>query len=355
VLLVEALESNPERLDLQYSLAVTQLDLGEPEVALPLILDAEKRARAMADESAAALLPQLVLARASALQDLDDAGGAEASFMELLTHEPDNPRARNGLGHLLLAWGEWDRGLTQLDEYLADGADAPEVLDATTSFVDAARRFRNRDLHPRNFLEAHRESYVEFFDHHAERMQSQGWWAEAARMIKDDGGNLVPRIPEGARPYAGIREDLVHPESGQPGLIGEQPMQVALADYEPLAMAPVLVDWPDTVFPFHVSSQCPWNHLKLQVRMSRADAVDELDAVIGDWYRSGFEGAFGSNERGYFHQISPPHQAGPDRVAYHLDCGRADLGAIDDLLKRLDVLHARSPVMQLVLGRGYLR
>ena len=73
-------------------------------------------------------------------------------------------------------------------------------------------------------MDAHRGSYVEFFNHHASEMAAKGWIAEAARMRKDDEGNLVPVIAEGARPYAGTRVDLVDPQTGQAGLVGEQPI-----------------------------------------------------------------------------------------------------------------------------------
>jgi hypothetical protein len=38
----------------------------------------------------------------------------------------------------------------------------------------------------------------------------------------------------------------------------------------------------------------------------------------------------------------------------HIDAGRAEVRALDDLIKRLDVLHSRTPVASLLVGRGYV-
>ncbi|MBK9370442.1 MAG: hypothetical protein IPN01_29815 [Deltaproteobacteria bacterium] len=46
-------------------------------------------------------------------------------------------------------------------------------------------------------------------------------------------GRLVPSILDGARPYAGVRVDLVDPSTGRAGQVGDQPMVVAVAGLEP--------------------------------------------------------------------------------------------------------------------------
>jgi len=353
-----ALAEDPERLDFIHALAVTELRLGEPQSAHALTMQGEQVARAKADEQAGMLLPQLLLARAAACEDLQDPAGAQAAFDQILAHEPENPRARQGLGHLLLGWGRTDDGLAALDVYLEQEVDEQDFLDATAAFSEQVRAFVQGDIHPVELLNAHRGSYVEFFDHHANRLEGEGWIAEAARMHRDDDGNVVLSVPEGAPEWAGVRVDVVNPETGQPGRVGDQPMVVALADYEALAQAPVLFQMParDHDFAVWVSTQVPWNHLRVQISFhdDLDDPVAAVVPVIGDWYRAGFDGAFGSEKRGRFHEIDDVLPLSKRSVLVHLDAGRSEVRAVDDLLKRLSVLHASQPVAAVVFGRGYL-
>ncbi|MFT5681579.1 MAG: hypothetical protein ACI8RZ_002485 [Myxococcota bacterium] len=353
--LQRALKEAPHRLDLRHALAVTLLRQGEIPGAIEQLDEALATAREQADETAATMMPQLLLARAAACEDCYRPKEAEAAYREVLTHEEDNPRALQGLSHLLMAWGRLGEGQVLLRQYIAVGGDGPEFADAAQSFLAAVDRFVDEDLHPRNFLEAHRGSYVEFFDHHAERMEAQGWIAEAARMQRLDDGTVAPVIPEGARPYAAVRIDLVDPSTGQPGQVGDQPMVVALAGYEPLSQAMVLVDWPERPFPVWVSSICPWDQLPIQVTFGYdSDPVKALDPIIGDWYTAGYNGEYGETERGRFHYISDPERIGPRSVLYHVDCGRAELRSIDELLKRLEILHSPYRIEAVLLGRGFL-
>lgn len=356
--LQEALEADPERLDFLHALAVTELQLGDANSALALTFRGEQIARRRADQTAHTLFPQLLLARAAAFEDLHDPESAVAVFQELLRNEPENPRANQSLGHLFLGWGRTEEGLEVLDRYLSQAVDEPPFLEATQAFADAVRGFVRDEIHPRELLNAHRGSYVEFFDHHAERMEAEGWIAEAARMHRDEDGNVVLSVPEGAPDWAGVRVDLVNPQTGQPGRVGDQPMLVGLAGYEALAQAPVLSQWPvrDAPFSIWVSSQVPWNHLRLQIVMEDEpeDVVALLEPVVADWYRAGFDGAFGDPNRGRFHEIDDLVAVGKNSVLVHIDAGRAEVRAIDDLIKRLDVLHSRTPVASLVLGRGYV-
>ncbi|MEC8422823.1 MAG: hypothetical protein VX000_03535, partial [Myxococcota bacterium] len=77
------------------------------------------------------------------------------------------------------------------------------------------------------------------------------------------------------------------------------------------------------------------------------------DPVIGDWYTAGFEGDFGSSEAGRFHEIDDPMPAGEDSLVYHVDMGRAETRSIDDLLRRLRVLHGQRPIRSVLFGRGF--
>lgn len=353
-LLARAIAEAPERLDLRHALAITHLQLGETMDALYRIEEVEDMAREIADEAAAALMSQIVLTRASVHEELAQPAEAEAAYREVLENEEGNPSALQGLGFLLCAWGRIDEGVPCIEAFAEAMEDSPEVAAGANAFLDALRKFRRDDVHPREFLVAHRGSYCEFFDHHARQMAGKGWIAEAARMRRDHEGRVVPSIPEGARPYAAVRVDLVDPSTGQVGLVGDEPMLVSIAGYEPLAHAPTLFPAPPDRFKVWISSQSPWNHLVVQLRFERAGAQDDADRVIGDWYRAGWDGNFGSHEAGRFHQISDPESPAPDALAYNLDCGRAEVTAIDDLLRRLAILHDRHPIRHVVIGRGYL-
>ena len=112
--LLEALREDPERIDLMHALAVTQIRRGHPRDALAITIQGEELARAQGDQTAAMMLPQFLLTRAAAFEDLYDPDGAKQSFLGILEHEPQNPRARQGLGHLLLGWGQTQAGLKHL-------------------------------------------------------------------------------------------------------------------------------------------------------------------------------------------------------------------------------------------------
>jgi len=79
-----------------------------------------------------------------------------------------------------------------------------------------------------------------------------------------------------------------------------------------------------------------------------------LDGTMGDWYSAGFNGDFGSHDQGRFHSISDPMLSGPATVRYDIDCGRAEAGAVDDLLRRLDVLHSTHSIDAVLVGRGFI-
>jgi len=352
--LVEALREHPDRIDLVHALAIIQLQLGLPEQTLKLMVEAEALAKTRSQPNDLALLPQLTLTRGAAHEELYDADSAQRAYQELLLSAPDHPLALQGLGHLLLAWGQTDQGLEVLQTAVDAGTDDPEFIEATSALIGAVRHFISEDVHPRMFIEAHRGSYVEFFDHHADKMAEEGWIAEAARMRKGMDGQLVPLIPDGARPYAAIRVDLVDPSTGQGGLVGDQPMIVGLAGHEILAQAPVVSDWPGQPIPTWVSSQCPWDQLPITIRFEQGDPVAQADPTVGDWYTAGFEGTFGTTDRGRFHYISDLQPVQAHTVLFHVDCGRAAHEAIDDLLKRLGVLHSQHPISGVLIGRGFV-
>ena len=110
-----------------------------------------------------------------------------------------------------------------LGDYVDARLDEISAIEGNRAFLDAWRRLEREDVHPRMLIEAHRGAYTEFFDHHATAMAEKGWVAEAARMVRDEDGKVVPVIPEGARPYAAVRVDLVDPTTGQGGQVATSP------------------------------------------------------------------------------------------------------------------------------------
>jgi len=352
--LFAALTDHPDRLDLVHTLAIIELQSGRPDHALDL---AEKAAAVLSERREPEdlkLLPALLLAAGAACEELDRPIAAEKVYNQILELEPGHPLASQGMGHLLLAWGRSEEGIEILQSVVDQGTDDPRFIEATTKLIAGIKNFNGEDLHPRNFIDAHQGGYCEFFNHHADRTAADGWIAEAARMHRDEQGNLVPSIGEGARPYAAARVDLVDPTTGKAGLVGDEPMIVALAGHEIVAQAPILFEWPNSDFPTWGSSQVPWNLLNISIVFEGNLPEEQVDSTIGDWYTAGFDGAFGSPDRGRFHSITPPMPVGENGVRYDLDCGRAETSAVDDLLKRLSVLHSSHPIAVVMIGRGFV-
>ena len=154
--LTEMLQQNPERIDLIHALAVTELRMGEAESAWALTIEGERIANQRQDAVAGTVMPQLMLVRAAACEDRYDPGGAETAFKALLDREPFNPRARSGLAHLYLGWGRLDDAIQELRGYLDDGADEQQYIEAQQMLVDAVRKVIADDIHPKEWLEAHR-------------------------------------------------------------------------------------------------------------------------------------------------------------------------------------------------------
>ncbi|MDP2312398.1 MAG: tetratricopeptide repeat protein [Pseudomonadota bacterium] len=358
-LLFEAVEAAPDRPDLLNALGVVHLQLGEPELGKPLI---EQAIAALAAEvvlhperkvQAETMIEGFQLSLAAACEDLDLPGEAEAAYKRVLLASPGTPRAQQGLAHLYFAWGQLDAARRELSRYVEEERDEAPFLEGAEAYLADVTRFVREDIHPREFLNAHRGSYVEMFDHYA--AEQAGWIAEAARMKRAPDGRIVPIIPEGARPYAAVRVDLVNPNTSEIGQVGDQPMVVALADYQALARASALFAWRERAFDVRVSSQCPWDQLPVQILFEGPGAIEDADAIMGDWYMAGWDGAWGTKDGGRMHYISDPDVRRDGRaVVYHVDMGRAAVAAVEDLLRRLEGLHGTHRIKQVILGRGYL-
>lgn len=360
-LLLRAVEAAPDRVDLLQALGVVHLQLGEPELACRLLEEAVARVdelvlrRPAERDQLTAMRDGFRLSLAAAYEDLDEPGQAEAQYRRVLGDTPGQPRARQALAHLYLASGKLREGLDELGSYVRECLDEDTFIEGAAAYAEAVDRFVKKNIMPRELLVAHRESYVEMFDHYAAEQQAQGWIAEAARMKRAPDGRVVPLIPEGARPYAAVRVDLVDPQTSEVGQVGDQPMVVAVADYEPLARAPVTFGVEGLPFSLRISSQCPWDQLPISLLFERPEGVAEVDGLVGDWYRAGYDGAFGTRDAQRFHYISDPEpKRGGRGVTYTVDLGRARVEALDDLLRRLVGFHGVHPLRMLLVGRGYL-
>lgn len=361
-LLLEAVEAAPHRPDLLNALGVVHLQLGEPELGKPLIeqaiavLHAEVAAHPDRKVPADTMIEGFLLSLAAACEDLDLPGEAQDAYLRVLIATAGQPRARQGLAHLLFAWGDLDAGRRELSRYVEEDRDEDPFIDGARAFLADVARFTTEDIHPRELLNAHRGSYVDMFDHYAADQEKLGWIAEAARMKRAPDGRIVPIIPDGARPYAAVRVDLVNPATSEIGQVGDQPMVVALADYQALARAQVLFPWRERLFDLRVSTQAPWDQLPIQILFAGTGAIEDVDALMGDWYMAGWDGAWGTKDGGRMHYISDPDVRRDGRaVVYHVDMGRSAVAAIEDLLRRLEGLHGTHRIEQVIFGRGYLR
>ena len=254
------------------------------------------------DDTAATILTPLYLVDAEACEELYLLKEAEKNYTTILEQEPEHPYARQRYAYLLLANGRTKEGLSELDTYLEYGLDEPDSLEAHEKLVSGIKLYQNQDIHPKEFLHAHREAYVEAFDQIANKFGKQGWSFETAIGRQADDGSYELMVPKGSPAYATSRADAYNPSNGQQARIGEGqdggPLYVALADFEILAQMPFVDLWPGRIFSVLVSSMCAWNHLPIHVRMVNATDIQQLDSYIGDWYQEGFYGAARSQATG---------------------------------------------------------
>lgn len=293
---------------------------------------------------------------ADALTALDRVPEAEAVLRALIARWPDATEPEARLAQLLLASGRLEEGLQRCLRLAASALDA-ESRDAANAVAGAARAFLDTGHESGIFLEAHRESYVQWFDEVVTPKEQEGWYAEAARMKRGPDGNPVPIIADGARPWALTRIDLVDPRTGQPGSVyaDDDPMIVGLQGFEPLAQTPVLFPWEGAPVPTWVSTRCPWHWLAIHVQFATpCDVVAAFEPVIAPWYLEGYNGTYGTQTGGRFHYVTDLERVGDRGVSVIVDLGRARLDAVHDLLKRLAVLSARQPIARVILGEGRL-
>ncbi|MEZ4241410.1 MAG: tetratricopeptide repeat protein [Myxococcota bacterium] len=345
----------PERPDINHALGMAFLRRGDAGNALPRLEDAVRLAEPYTAPEHQALRRDFHLSLATAQQLLDRVAEARATLEQVVRTWPDAVEARLQLGQLLLSSGQVQEGCTAYDE-AGEWLDR-EQREQAEALVGATRAFLEADTAPSVFLEAHGDSYRQYFDQVASAPEVEGWYAEAERMKRGEGGELQPVLPKGARPYALSRVDLVDPATGQVSSVysESEPMIVAIEGLEPLAQVPIVMPWAGFPFEVGVSTRCPWHWLSLVVQLQgRADAaaLAAVDEVIGAWYLDGYNGTFGDQSSGRFHYVTDPEPVGSTAVAYTVDLGRARFEAIGALLERLQALHDRLPLRRVQFGEG---
>jgi tetratricopeptide (TPR) repeat protein len=352
----KAIALAPDRPDMNNALGMAYLHRGDAGNAVPWLEKAVALAEPYTAPEHQAMKLDFSMALATTFQLLDRTVEAKATLERIAATWPDQPNPKLQLGQLLVATGNIDEGVKVMREVRGKlDQEARMAIDALTGAIEA---FLKTDEPATVFLEAHRDSYVEYFDGIAEVQVEQGWLAEAARMNPQADGSLKPVIPKGARPYAMSRVDLVDPKKGEVSSVysDTEPMIVQVEGLEPLAGANVLLPWKGWPFEVQVSTRCPWHWLPITIQavMPAPDFAKLVDDLIGEWYLAGYNGDFGTKDAGRFHYISDPEPLGDRAVSYTVDLGRASFESIQTLLKRLSVLHDRKPIQRVMFGLGRL-
>jgi tetratricopeptide (TPR) repeat protein len=351
-------EMEPHRPDINHALGMAYLHRGDAGNALPHLEAAVRLAEPYDLPQHQQLKRDFHLSLATTYQLLDRAEDARTTLETVVRRWPETVEARLQLGQLLMSTCRPLEGCKAYEDSM-DWLDK-EQRQSAEALVGTVKAFLETE-HPASvFLEAHGDSYRQYFDTIAAEQIQQGWYAEAARMHRGPDGELRPALPAGARPYALTRVDLVNPADGSvAGVYSEsEPMIVAVQGLEPLAQVPILLPWAGFPFEVWVSTRCPWHWvsivLQLREPLPEAARVDKVDEAMGSWYLAGWNGEFGEGDQGRFHYITDPDPVGSSAVAYMVDLGRAKMEAIHDLLRRLTVLHERVPLRRILFGEGRL-
>ena len=352
--LKELIAEYPMRVDLRHTLSSFLLNMGEFEAALTTTNEALTMLYVQGPEAAVTLGVPLLINKAECLEQLQDPMEAHKVWEQALEQEPLHPQVLQRYGCFLLAWGKIQEALEKFGTYVEESQDDPNAIAAHEALIRLIQNFLEQDIDPKQFIHAHCEEYIRAFNEIADEYVNKGWIAEAARMKRNPDGSMSSIVPEGSQPYAATRVDLVDPESGQGGHVGGEPLLVAISeDLAGLINLPILTKNNEHPYPLYVSTQTPWNHFCIQVRMLDNE-LEALDEVIGAWYTEGYHGAFGEKDWGRFHEISPPLTCPDNGVSYYVDCGRANSQSVEDLLQRLEILHQRTPISVVLLGNGKL-
>lgn len=362
-----ALELEPDRPDMNNALAMAYLHRGDAGNAIPPLERAVALAEPYDQPGHQPLKRDFHLTLASAYQLMDRVEDARRTLEGAIARWPEESGPRLRLAQLLAVSGRVAQAaeVWRAAAPLLDG----EQSQAIEALVGSYEAWRDSGEGASIFLQAHCDSYRDYFDTIAAAEAEKGLIAEAARMSRNAEGEMVPILADGARPYALSRVDLVDPASGAVSSVysDTEPMIVAVKGLEPLAQVPLVLPWQATsngvgnALPFlaFVCTQCPWHWLQITIRFEvpaeHDDAlVARVDDLFGGWYLAGFNGEFGDASSGRFHYVTDPERVGARAVAYVVDLGRARYDAVGALLRRLVVLHDTHPIERVVFGQGRL-
>jgi len=352
----EAHALEPERPDINNLLGTVLMASGQLHRAVGHLRSAVRLSEPFVDENVQPMKRQFQINLAQCLTRLDQVTAARKVLEAAVAQWPNDPPVRLRLGQLLLQSCSVEDGKAVYRALAAlEGLD-DEAQSAAAGMVDCIEAFQ-AEHSAELFLRAHQESYVTYFTEVATGPEAEGWYAEAARMANGPDGTPRPIIPEGARPYAMQRVDLVNPADGEIASVysDTEPMVVSLNGFEPLAETPVALRWNDDTRDFQVwvSSRSPWHWLGFTIEFANTtDPMEAIDEVIGPWYLAGYNGDFGSSESGRFHYITDPELIGDQIVSYNVDLGRSGFEAIAALMGQLVKLHARQPIRRILFGIG---
>jgi len=355
-----ALALDADRPDLNSALGMSYMHRGEVVSALPYLAKAHELAKRFTESEHDDMRKHFATSLASAHAVLDQPDEALAVLDEAIGFWPRDVELRMQRGSLLVNGLRPAEGAKAYQEVADDPTVEEEIREAAQALAGAIDAFlTDPELQAEVFLRAHAESYLSFFNQHANKLVDEGWYAEAARMVRGEDGEPKPMLAEGARPWALERVDLVNPNDGNVAKVGDEkdPLIVAVNGLEPLAQVPVTLPWEGWGFEVWVCSRCPWHWLGITIQLAepldddRRAAIDEL---VGGWYLAGYNGDFGTAESGRFHYATDLEDVRDSALAGVFDLGRAKFDAIDDLLKRLTVLHDRFPVKRVLFGQGRL-
>lgn len=355
-----ALALDDSRPDLTHAMGMAYLNRGEVLSAIPYLERAVSLARPYQDPRHQPLRQEFHMALASAYQFADRVGDALKTLDEASREWPDAlpPRLRHA--QLLLQACRLDEGAAAYAALTDHPKMDKDSRAAAEAVVGAIRAFKESE-HPASlFLQAHAEEYRKYFDDVVGEVLKDGWLPEAARMARGPDGEPRAIVPEGARPYAMQRVDLVNPSDGTISSVysEQEPMVVTVNGFEPFSQLPIMLPWKNADFPIWLCTRAPWHWLTLVVQFEQAAPAEVragwVDDAIGSWYLAGFNGDFGEKDSGRFHFITDPEELGDRAVAYTVDLGRARYEAINALITRLAIVHERHPIRRLLIGDGRL-
>jgi tetratricopeptide (TPR) repeat protein len=357
----KALAIDPDRPDLNNALGMAYMNRGEVVSAVPHLERAITLAEPYDAPEHQDMKRHFETALATAYTVLDRIQDARRVFEGAARRWPGDLETRMQLGSLLVSACMPREGQAVYREIVEDERFEDEIREAADALSGAIDAFLDdENLQASVFLEAHAESYDTFFAQHTHELVDKGFIAEAARMVRGEDGEPKPMLPEGARPWAFERIDLVEPGENNVAKVGDErdPLIVAVNGLEPLAQVPVALPWEGHPFEVFVSSRCPWHWLTIAIQLRDPrdpdGLVEAVDETVGAWYLAGYNGDFGEADKGRFHFATAPDFIGDRAIAYTVDLGRTRFEAISDLLKRLTILHDRVPLQRVLFGQGRL-